>query len=311
MKKLFGLFLTTLLFASGALAATLGIGDPAPELKVSKWVKGDAVEALDPAKTYVVEFWATWCPPCRYSIPHLTELAKKYPNVTFIGMDVWERDADPEAKVEQFVKEMGDKMEYPVAMDTKDQFMAKNWMEAAQQGGIPTAFLVQNGIIAWIGHPMGDLDKMVEQAEAGTIDIAAIKHAEEVRQKTMGTIDNYVQAAMSGNSAKTAELAAEIESFDIADAELLNRLSWFLLTNQRIKDRDIGFATRLAKKAVELTDSKEASILDTYARALHDSGDLAAAIEAQRKATTIDPTDTHFAKTLDEYMTESSASDNE
>ncbi|MCZ7592280.1 MAG: hypothetical protein M5U15_09055 [Kiritimatiellae bacterium] len=237
-------------------------------------------------------------------MPHLTELAKKYPSVTFIGMDVWERDANPEAKVEQFVKEMGAKMEYSVAMDTKDQFMAKNWMQAAQQDGIPTAFLIHNGVIAWIGHPMGSLDEMVGQAEAGTIDIAAIKHAEEVQRKIMDSVDNYVKAAMSDSPAKATELAAEIESLDITDAEMLNRLSWFLLTSQRIKNRDIGFATRLAKKAVDLTDSKDSPILDTYARALHDAGDLAAAIEIQRKATSISPDDTDLAKTLDTYTAE-------
>lgn len=305
MKKLFGLLLTVALFSSSAFAATLGIGDPAPALKVSKWVKGDPIDSLDPSRTYVVEFWATWCPPCRYSIPHLTELAKKYPNVTFIGMDVWERVADPTAKVEQFVKDMGDKMEYNVAMDTKDQFMANKWMRAAEQDGIPTAFLVQNGTIVWIGHPMGDLDKMIGLAEAGTIDVAALKKEEEVRQKTMATIDDYVQAAMAGNTEKTTKLAPEIESFDLADAELLNRLSWFLLTSDRIKTRDIPFATRLAKKAVDLTESKNASVLDTYARALHDGGDLDAAIEIQRKATAADPADTSLAKTLDKYIAES------
>jgi hypothetical protein len=37
----------------------LNIGDPAPKLAVSGWVKGEKVEKLEPGKTYVVEFWAT------------------------------------------------------------------------------------------------------------------------------------------------------------------------------------------------------------------------------------------------------------
>jgi thiol-disulfide isomerase/thioredoxin len=59
-------------------ALALGIGDAAPEINASKWVKGDAVHKLEADKTYVVEFWATWCGPCLEIIPHLTEMAHTY-----------------------------------------------------------------------------------------------------------------------------------------------------------------------------------------------------------------------------------------
>ncbi|MFA7228264.1 MAG: TlpA disulfide reductase family protein, partial [Melioribacteraceae bacterium] len=104
------------------------IGDNAPALKVSKWVKGTAVEKFEKGNFYVVEFWATWCGPCKQSIPHLTELADKYKGkVTFIGADVWERPQpgqDLNKMVADFVAEMGDKMNYNVCMDTEDQHMA-------------------------------------------------------------------------------------------------------------------------------------------------------------------------------------------
>ena len=104
------------LAASGARAdEILNIGDPAPKLAVSGWVKGDKVDQFEPGKTYVVEFWATWCGPCLQSIPHLTELAHKYKDVRFIGVDAFERDLD---KVRPFVHEMGDKMDYGVALDS-------------------------------------------------------------------------------------------------------------------------------------------------------------------------------------------------
>jgi thiol-disulfide isomerase/thioredoxin len=108
MKKI--LFFASVVLAAftlSATAATLAIGDAAPELKASKWIKGGEVAKLEADKTYVVEFWATWCGPCRESIPHLTEMAHKFPNVTFIGMDVWEEGAGKDAAVATFVGKMG------------------------------------------------------------------------------------------------------------------------------------------------------------------------------------------------------------
>jgi thiol-disulfide isomerase/thioredoxin len=159
--------MVSILLLAGGLpipaATTLAVGGAAPAIKVAKWVKGSPVEKLAADKLYVVEFWATWCPPCRRSIPHLTELAKKYGGkVEFVGVSVWEREKKDEerlTKVTQFVKEMGDKMQYTVALDDPSGFMAKEWMMAAGQDGIPAAFIVRGGKIAWIGHPMDGLDE--------------------------------------------------------------------------------------------------------------------------------------------------------
>lgn len=159
-------------------AAPLTIGDPAPALTVGKWVKGEPVKGFESGKLYVVEFWATWCGPCKESIPHLTEMAKANPEVTFVGASVWEND---DAAVEPFVTQMGDKMDYHIAMDDKSTVekgaMAEGWMTAAGQNGIPTAFIVgKEGKIAWIGHPM-EMEPVLKQVVAGTYDEAAAKKA--------------------------------------------------------------------------------------------------------------------------------------
>src|SRR6266516_709944 len=119
--------------AASAGAQPLGIGDPAPAITVKEFVKGTPVRTLEKGKRYVVEFWATWCGPCRVSIPHLTELQKQHPNTRFIGVSVWEQDQNG---VKPFVQQMGDKMTYTVAMDDvpagakgNDGKMAKAWME--------------------------------------------------------------------------------------------------------------------------------------------------------------------------------------
>jgi len=159
----------------------LNIGDPAPPLSVSEWAKGEKIDKLQPNETYVVEFWAPWCLACRQTIPHLTELAHHYKSegVHFIGVNVWQHDTK---RVQPFVDEMGDKMGYAVALDAvpdgsppDDGAMAKGWMVAADEHGIPTAFVIQDGKIAWIGYP-SELDEPLAKIVSRQWDItAAIK----------------------------------------------------------------------------------------------------------------------------------------
>ena len=101
-----------------AAADTLKVGDPAPKLDVGEWVQGGPIKDLEKGKAYLVEFWATWCGPCRVSIPHLNEIHTKYKgkDLVVIGQNVWERD---EKQVKPFVEKMGEKMTYPVAFDNK------------------------------------------------------------------------------------------------------------------------------------------------------------------------------------------------
>lgn len=190
-------------FASTALAATLKVGDPAPALTVGKWAQGDPVEKIEEGKIYVVEFWATWCGPCRATIPHLNELSKKHKDVVFIGANVWERD---ESLVEPFVKQMGDKMTYRVAFDDKSKdekgAMATNWMEAAGQNGIPAAFIIgKDARIAWIGHP-ASMDDTLQQIVDGKFDAKA---AAEKAERAAANADKVQALGEKINAAGQAQ----------------------------------------------------------------------------------------------------------
>ncbi len=200
----------------------LRVGMPAPAFKVAKWFKGAPVERLDVGKLYVVEFWATWCGPCKVSIPHLTELAHKHTGqVTFIGVSVWERPTEKTddaifALVEPFVTDMGDKMDYHVAADGIDRTMATNWMNAAGRNGIPCAFIVgRDGRIAWIGHPAA-MDKVLEEVVAGTFDVQAEAKRQEIewhKQQERLALEAPIRAALAAKDNK-----AVVEAIDRAMA---------------------------------------------------------------------------------------------
>jgi thiol-disulfide isomerase/thioredoxin len=178
--------ISTAVLFTATIARAVTVGDPAPALAVGEWVQGEPVKGIEPGKVHVVEFWATWCGPCVAAIPHINDLSKKYPDVIFIGQNVWERD---ESKVKPFIARMGDKMTYRVAMDDKrtdpDGAMASTWMRAAGQNGIPATFIInQEGKIAWIGHPM-TMDEPLAQIVAGKFDLEASKKASNAAKYEM------------------------------------------------------------------------------------------------------------------------------
>jgi thiol-disulfide isomerase/thioredoxin len=151
---------------------TLTVGSMAPGLPVEKWVKGAPVRAYERGRVYVVEFWATWCTPCKASIPHLTELQQKHKNIVIVSIAASEQASRPNVddrltKVQTFVDQQGSRMDFTIGYDGSGA-MWKTWMAPAQRGGIPVAFIVgADGRIAWIGHPLIDeFDRELEAALA-------------------------------------------------------------------------------------------------------------------------------------------------
>jgi thiol-disulfide isomerase/thioredoxin len=190
---------------------TLGVGSPAPAIKVSKWFKGTSVTEFKEGQVYVMEFWATWCGPCIAAMPHVTELAKKYQGkATVIGVSVWERppektDTAIADLVGSFVEKQGDRMGYNVAAEGADGFMADTWLRAAGQDGIPCTMIVgKDKKIAWIGHPM-EMDKPLEEIVAGTFDVKAEMERqarEREKQQAQAALLNPIRQAMAANDPK-------------------------------------------------------------------------------------------------------------
>ena len=374
------LILPVLLLSLATVVRAAELGEPATPLEISQWIKGEAVDlaAVKGKKVVVVEFWATWCGPCRVSIPHLSELQKKFERrgVVVVGVS----DEEP-SKVKPFVDEQGDKMDYTVALDRNGKTSA-GYMERYGINGIPHAFVVdKEGRIAWHGHPMSGLDRVLDQMAANTFDLAlekkreggtrkiqeyfemAMRGDEDAKleklgvqiaalDKEVGGIDpeqkldlaalrksarfqnamqEYQRAIIAGRSdaelekleqkatplaprdfkfadfkaqfqlqrifqeyyrsvtgkgdeSKSEELAKKLETTTSDNAETLNEIAWTLLTDTKIKHRNLKLAAKLAQAAVDASEGKDASILDTHARALFDTGKTAEAIKQQKRA---------------------------
>lgn len=137
--------------ASGAPTAT--------DLKFSSWIKGPPPNLLN--SVLVLEFFGVECKPCRYTVPHLNSLNKKYTKLTdrivFIGIS-----EDDEDKVKKFVKELAP--EYNVAVDNEGQ-TSHDYLDMLEVGAIPAVVVVSTaGQIVWHGHPTSsDLEEAIQK----------------------------------------------------------------------------------------------------------------------------------------------------
>jgi thiol-disulfide isomerase/thioredoxin len=297
----------------------LKLGDDAPRLEISDWVKGDPVDLgkLKGKGAVLIEFWATWCPPCIASIPHLTELQRKYggQGLTVVGVSGPGR-GETLKKVERFVRKRGDAMDYTVAYDGGSK-ANDAYMRGVGMSGIPAAFLVdKQGKLVWYGHPEDPMmDEIVSQVVKGAYD-ASDAILQETLDPSFAKLNRFHRKRDWDGFVRTAKTILEMDPknetaigalvyayvYELEDGDGLRAFSDVyvkangenaaamkgfadaLLQIAELDLRQPELALEVARKAYEACKGGDCGTVETYARAMFEIGMLDRAIELQEQA---------------------------
>jgi thiol-disulfide isomerase/thioredoxin len=138
----------------GLIAGEAAVGTFPPDLVVKRTINNPAGKGpvrLDAflGKVVLIDFWATWCGPCKTAIPHLKELHEKYASQGLVVIGHTDESSDG---LEEFVKSTS--IPYLITIGTE---IGGSWGVK----GIPHVFVLDpDGRIAWSGHP-GSLQEKV------------------------------------------------------------------------------------------------------------------------------------------------------
>ncbi len=120
----------------------LNKGDQAPDFELTT-LSGEPIRLSElQGKKVILNFWATWCPPCKAEMPHMQNFYEEYAeteNVEIVAVNL--TSGDREASVEAFVKDYG--LTFPIPMDVEGEVGQK-----FQAVTIPTSYIIDtNGLI--------------------------------------------------------------------------------------------------------------------------------------------------------------------
>ena len=126
-------------------------GGQAPALQVQSWLTGAAPDTK--GKVVLIDFWATWCPPCRALIPELNQYKRKFgDDLVIIGIS-----DEPEARVKTFMEK--ERMEYNVAVDPSAKMKHEIGIS-----GIPNVLVISpDNVVRWQGFPGVASDRLTEE----------------------------------------------------------------------------------------------------------------------------------------------------
>lgn len=148
MKNLL-IILQFLIIINSNAQTNIKVGEKAPEITITHWIKNVPENKNINNKNIVLEFWATWCGPCIAAVPHMNEIQNKFKRDDLIYLSLTDEAVD---KVERTLKRVD--FQSIVASDIKKKTQiafgdGKNGLAAYPL----TVLIDKNGIIKWTGQP--------------------------------------------------------------------------------------------------------------------------------------------------------------
>jgi thiol-disulfide isomerase/thioredoxin len=299
--------------------ASLQVGDPAPALSASRWLKGEPVRRFEPGKIYVVEFWATWCGWCIAFMPDAAELQNQYRDKGVTCVFYSARDPDnTKENVAAFIKRRGASLPFTFA-HSDDRATYDAWVTAAGREGLPCSFVVDKaGRIAYIGHPMylgvvlpgviagnkpqevsDEADKVEREFRAVAAAMwpdnkAGLKALKEFEARYPQMANNSVilrpklsalpRVGELGEAKKVAE-AVIVKAIKQGNSASLLQVAALLRNGPGNTSKELlAVAVKAAEAAVQVTDGRDGSALIDLSETYFAAGDKVKAREFARKA---------------------------
>ena len=221
--------------------------DPAPDIK-AKDLNGKALtlEAYK-GKVVLLNFWATWCGPCRAEIPSLIRIQEAYKDrLQIIGMDV---DDDDEERLRAFVKDQG--INYPVAITSVPVRLAYGGIAA-----LPTLFVINQDSKVVQKH-VGLFNPTMYEIEARALLDMPVPARVETFEDTGEVFLKHADRATMLPGVDTSKLTPEqrMAALHKLNAETCNCGCKYTLAQCRIYDRACNIskerAAAIVKEAAE------------------------------------------------------------
>jgi len=194
-------------------------------------------------KVVIVNFWATWCPPCRAEIPDLIALQKKYGDaVQVIGVS---QDEAPAEDVKRFAVDHG--MNYPVVMSTKE-------IESLFPGvrALPTSFILDREgrlVQKHVGMLNAERTELETRALAGLPVDASIEHVDQTQGLSLA---NGAQAIdIPGIDLASLPAAKRTEALTRLNAQSCTCGCDLTVARCRVDDPTCGVSLPIARQIVQ------------------------------------------------------------